>query len=59
MGVFLTRELPCELPAGLSAFQQTSACMGRFIDTMSFVIPRGRWCDIALNGHAPTVKKLM
>jgi hypothetical protein len=31
MGAFLTRELPSELPAGLSAFRQISACMGRFI----------------------------
>jgi hypothetical protein len=30
MSAFLTRELPSELPAGLSAFRQTSACMGRF-----------------------------
>jgi hypothetical protein len=35
MGPFLTRELPSELPAGLSAFRQTSACMGRFMEALS------------------------
>jgi hypothetical protein len=39
MGAFLTRELPSELPAGLSAFRQTSACMGRFTGKIDLKAP--------------------